>query len=167
MRGRGGAGERGYLVMRREDMGDVGDLMFCTVSAGCASFPEDIDLSLSRFCFRRLLGFSLYNLTRIDLRVWVDSSDEELGSRGRLSRGRSRNTFSEISGSDSEVTASTLVSSWDLRFASFCAAFRACFREFSDVSGEPERPTAWLVDKLPFLTKKSLASFRIGVDGEN
>lgn len=161
--------------MRNDDVGDVGDLIFATVNAGCWSLlAPRLASPLSLFCFRLRVVSSLYSLIRMDLLVWgISSDDDEDWILGRLSNGVSKITvFSPISGSDSEVAAENESLVIGLRLSSFCCAFRRPFFSILEVtagfeaSEEPNKPTACAVDFLPFLLGRIRPSLRTGSSGE-
>ncbi len=69
MRGRGGAGARGYLLIPRDKVGDVGDLRVAAVRAVEPSLFEEsffLGFMCCFFGFRLFWESSLCNLMRID-----------------------------------------------------------------------------------------------------
>ena len=154
--------------MRREDAGDVGDLIVCTVRPDSLSLPGGETVScLSCFLLCRRFVSSWYNLMRMDLRVRGISSDEEEFCRcGRLSRGLSSSTvLSLTSVSDSEVIASAALSLLTFRFALFGVALRT-LSPTSLVVKEPGTSLGWLVGPRQFRLKITRLSFLIGKYGE-
>lgn len=148
----------GYLVIRREEAGEVGDLRFAAVTAS-----DDASGALSAeaaelcpfFDFLRRIESSLCSLIRMDLLVGCVSSVEteprpfDLASRERVLPLPFR------SASESEVDVDK-VSVERLLSERACALDRVT--RFSELgattrslgSEDPDKPTAWAVEALDF-----------------
>ena len=173
MRGRGGAGARGYLVRRRDAAGEVGDLRAAAAADVCwvsVVFPVGF---FGRFKLERAES-SFLSLIRIDLRVGVASSvNAGAFALGRIVVLRFLPSFpcSPKSVSDSEVTddAESIVRSrWFCEAAEDFGRFvrDSAFSPRTKRSEDPESPTACAVELLPLRPGNFLPIFRNGVSGE-
>ena len=182
IKGRGGAGARGYFVIRNDDAGDVGDFKFATVSAVCSllsapAAPLLVDLDPSALlCLRRRVVSSLYSLIRIDRLAGVVSSEEEDGWDLAWLWGIFSFSLSLLpaSSSDSDVAEEKERVIVGRRRSGFAVGFRRPFRLSPlDVvvrvarSGALERPTAWVVDLFPLRLGRTRLSLRTGLNGAN
>lgn len=179
--GLGGAGARGYLVMWKDDTGEVGDLMVATVRGGSDSFEvgdasplEALRCDLLLFRFRAVS--SLYSLMRIERLTGVASSDEDdncdlifssapesFSSRvSRASNSDSDTTNERESAAGDLLDLALVPLLWRLPFAVSVGSV-----DLWSKLGEAERPMAWAVDLLPPRPDNTRPKLRTGRRGEN
>ena len=174
-RGRGGAGARGYLVIRREDAGDVGDLMVAAVTGGWFSGLGVSALLVGFFgiffVLRRRPVSSFRTFMRIE-RLGASSSEDDACCFGRLTDiVLLACPFSPTSVSVSEAIAEEIESAAsDLRRLILMVVFRRPLRSSLLVDmvawGDAESPTACAVDLRPLRLGRALPSLRTGANGE-
>ena len=164
------------IFVFREEIGEVGDLIVDTVKAGCISvvLPAFVvpGSSLIRLCFRFRAPSSLLSLMRGERRVsGISSEDDDDVTRCRwCSRRTSRPMIlSRLSVSESDIASSSFTL-LDLPLL-VLAASGFCTSPLSMIaireSGDPERPSAWAVERAPLRRGMSPVSFRMGENGES
>ena len=161
--------------MRREEAGEVGDLMVAAVSGGWSS---ELEMSAPLvgpfwdfFVLRRRGVSSFRTLIRME-RLGTSSEEDDGCGFGRLiDNVLLCCSFSPTSVSVSEATAEEIDSeASDLRRLIFMVVFRRPLRssllEDTLLSDDAESPTACAVDRRPLRFGRARPSLRRGVNGE-
>ena len=155
MSGRGGAVVRIGILVFRDEIGEVGDLMVDTVKAGCDSEVLLVFVvpgsSLIRLCFRFRAPSSLLSLMRGERRVsGISSEDDDDVARCRCCSRRTSwpIVLSRLSVSEPDI-ASSSSPLLDLPLLILAASgFRTSPLLMKPIreSGDLERPSAWAVE---------------------